>query len=83
LFYRDAAGNLVAVGVRTRPTFSVGRSATLFPAAGFASFEFSPQYDVSLDDQRFLMIRPLAASGPDRLIVVENWFEELKAKSRQ
>ncbi|MEA2764185.1 MAG: eukaryotic-like serine/threonine-protein kinase [Gemmatimonadaceae bacterium] len=83
LFYRDAAGNLVAVVVRTRPTFSVGRSATLFPAAGFASFEFSPQYDISLDDQRFLMIRPLAASGPDRLIVVENWFEELKAKSRQ
>jgi hypothetical protein len=83
LFYRDASGNLIAVGVKTRPTFSVGRSAALFPAGGFASFEFSPQYDVSSDDQRFLMIRPLAASGPDKLIVVENWFEELKPKSRQ
>jgi len=83
LFYRDASGNLVAVEVKTKPTFSVGRFAALFPAAGFASFQFSPQYDVSLDDQRFLMIRPLAASGPDKLIVVENWFEELKAKSRK
>ena len=83
LFYRDASGNLVAVEIKTKPTFSVGSSAALFPAAGFASFPLSPQYDVSLDDQRFLMIRPLAASGPDKLIVVENWFEELKAKSRK
>ncbi|MEY2457718.1 MAG: eukaryotic-like serine/threonine-protein kinase [Acidimicrobiaceae bacterium] len=83
VFYRDASGNLVAVEVKTRPTFSVGRSATLFPAAGFAAFQFGPQYDVSADDQRFLMIRPLAASGPDQLVVVENWFEELKAKSRK
>jgi dipeptidyl aminopeptidase/acylaminoacyl peptidase len=83
VFYRDASGNLVAVEVKTRPTFSVGRSATLFPAAGFAAFQFGPQYDVSANDQRFLMIRPLAASGPDQLIVVENWFEELKAKSRK
>lgn len=28
-------------------------------------------------------IRPLATSTPDKLIVVENWFEELKAKSRK
>jgi serine/threonine-protein kinase len=83
VFYRDASENLVAVEVKTRPTFSVGRSATLFPAAGFAAFQFGPQYDVSVDDQRFLMIRPLPASGPDQLIVVENWFEELKAKSRR
>jgi serine/threonine protein kinase len=83
LFYRDASGNFVAVEVKTRPTFSVGHSSALFPAAGFASFQFGPQYDVSPDDQRFLMIRPLPASGPDELIVVENWFEELKAKSRK
>ena len=83
LFYRDASGNLVAVEVKTTPTFSAGRSTTLFPATGFASFPFRPQYDVSGDDQHFLMIRPLPASGPDELIVVENWFEELKAKSRK
>ena len=33
--------------------------------------------------RRFLMIRPLAASAPDKLIVVDNWFEELRAKSRK
>jgi hypothetical protein len=29
------------------------------------------------------MIRPLPASGPDQLIVVDNWFEELRDKSRK
>jgi Tol biopolymer transport system component len=79
LFYRDASGNLVAVKVNTKPTFSVGRDTVLFPAAGFTSgFRFTPQYAVAPDDRRFLFVRPLETSTPDKLIVVENWFEELK-----
>jgi len=78
LFYRDASGNLVAVGVNADRIFSVGRSTVLFPAAGYASLRFTPQYAVSRDDRRFLMIRPLETKSPDNIIVVENWFEELK-----
>ena len=78
LFYRDASGNLVAVGVNAKLTFSVGRSTTLFPAAGYESSRFTPQYAVAPDDKRFLMIRPLETKSPDNIIVVENWFEELK-----
>ena len=80
LFYRAGSGDLVAVEIHTQPRFSLGRSAALFPAAGFASLRFSPQYAVAPDDRRFLMIR---AGTPDQLIVVENWFEELTAKSRK
>jgi hypothetical protein len=65
--------------VKTNPTFSLGRSTALFPAGVFASEQVGLQYAVAPDDQRFLMIRPL----PDKLIVVENWFEELKAKSQK
>ena len=83
LFYRDGSRNLVAVAIRTTPTFSLGGSTALFSAAGFASDEFGAEYAVAPDDQRFLMIRSRAASGSDELIVVENWFEELKAKSRK
>ena len=83
LFYRDASGDLVAVEVHTNPTFSLGRSVALFPAAGFSSLRFIPQYAVALDDRRFLMIRPLQTGAPDKLIVVENWFEELRTKSRK
>jgi serine/threonine-protein kinase len=80
LFYRDASGNLVAVAINTTPRFSLGRSAALFPAAGFTSLRYTPQYAVAPDDRRFLMIR---TSTPDKLIVVENWFEELRTKSRK
>ena len=83
LFYRDGSGNVVAVAVGTTPTFSLGGSTALFPAAGFAYDELGLVYGVARDDRRFLMIRPLAASGSDALIVVENWFQELKAKSRR
>src|SRR5205809_4509849 len=82
LFYRDGSGNLVAVAVNTTSRFSLGRSTALFSAAGFTSFRFTPKYAVAPDDQRFLMIRPLETST-DKLIVVENWFEELRAKSRK
>ncbi len=37
-------------------------------------------YDVTPDDQRFVMIRNLGAEEATELIVVENYFEELKAK---
>jgi DNA-binding SARP family transcriptional activator/Tol biopolymer transport system component len=80
LFYRDGSGYLVAVEVKTTPAFSLGRSTRLFPAAEFASLEVSPQYAVSSDDRRFLMIRPLATGMPDKLFLVENWFEELKER---
>lgn len=83
LFYRDASGNLVAVEVNTDPTFSVGRATALFPAAGYTSRGFTQQYAVAPDDRRFLMIRPLESGSPDNIVVVENWFEELKAKSRK
>src|SRR6184192_2692801 len=80
LFYRAASGDLVAVAINTNPRFSLGRSAALFPAAGFTSLRFGPQYAVAPDDRRFLMIR---AGTPDKLIVVENWFEELRTTSRK
>jgi hypothetical protein len=82
LFYRDASGNLVAVAVHTSPTFSPGRATVLFPAARFTSLRFNPQYAVAPDDRRFLMIRPLAPGTRDKLIVVENWFEELKTSRK-
>ena len=83
LFYRDGDANLVAVAVRTTPTFSAGDTRVLFPAAGFRAGGLGAQNAVAPDDRRFLMIRRSVATTADKLIVVENWFEELKAKSRK
>ena len=76
LFYRDGAGNLVAVEIRTKPMFSLGRAVPLFSTAGFVA----GRYSVSPDGNRFLMIR-WAPEPPAKLIVVDNWFDELTAHS--
>ncbi|WP_373059833.1 TolB family protein [Gemmatimonas sp.] len=80
LFYRDGAGHMVAAEVKTTPTFALHRSTVLFSATGFAADFFHRQYAVASDDRRFLMIRAVGGGAPDKLVVVENWFEELKAR---
>jgi len=42
----------------------------------------TPNYDVSPDGQRFLMLKPTeqAQAAPTQINVVLNWFEELKQK---
>ena len=39
-------------------------------------------YDVTPDGQRFLMIKPVQRppSPVSQMVMVQNWFEELKAK---
>ncbi len=84
LFYVNGLGELVAAQVITKPTFSRGEQLPLFSVADFIlSFNYTP-FDISIDDQRFLMVRP-AGTGDEgvtagTMIVVENWLEELKAK---
>ena len=81
LFYRNGQNDLVAVEVETELTFSPGRSSVLFSAAEFWSNSNShPMYDVTLDDERFVMIRTVGGDVNGRLTVVLNFFEELKAR---
>ena len=85
LFFVDATGTLTAVQVNTTRGFSVGRATPLFQTQPFwldDSGPGVPQYSVSPDDRRFIMLRPMN-SGPDKVVVVDNWFEELEANSRK
>ena len=83
LFYRNGAGYLVSVQVSASPAFTIGRTTRLFDAGGFSAFAQHQQYAVAPDDKRFLMLRPRGQSVADKLIVVENWLEELKRQPRQ
>ena len=61
----------------TRVEWPAGTPAKVFDAGGYTR-GYARDYDVSPDGQRFLMIK----DGPERdqLIVVERWFEELRAR---
>ena len=72
-------GEMVAVPVETEPTFAPGQSEVLFPATEFRSSVNHPMYDVTPDDERFIMIRQTGdVSTAAKLIIVQNFFEELK-----
>ncbi len=80
LFYHGGRGSMVAVEVETGATFSLGTSRVLFTNPDYALGGLHPSYDVAPGDNRFLMIRVLPREEDRRMILVLNFFEELKAK---
>jgi len=82
LFYRSE-NKMMSVEIATKPSFSAGTPKKLFEGAyQLLSGISTPNYDVSPDGQRFLMLKPVEQSqaGPTQINVVLNWFEELKQK---
>ncbi|MCH7600976.1 MAG: hypothetical protein IH973_14575, partial [Myxococcales bacterium] len=80
IFYRS--GNAVLrVPVGSEDTFTPGAPEVVFEGA-WVNPARGRQYDVSSDGQRFLMIRwdvgDDDAPTPNELVVVQNWFEELR-----
>ncbi len=83
IFFRAESGEMTVVTVATAPSFSAGAPRALFPAKPYARSLSYRAYDLSPDDKRFIMLRPVTdsvAPPNSTLVVVDNWFEELKAK---
>ena len=85
VFYRSPAGDrMFAVSAATAPALKVGPPLLLFEAPYYISPTNSPrpQYDVTPDGQRFLLISsgrgPDAGAARPKIVVVANWLEELK-----
>jgi serine/threonine protein kinase/Tol biopolymer transport system component len=82
IFYRSG-DKMMSVSVTTQPSFSASKLRILFvfDHRQTAPFAGTPDYDVSLDDQRFLMLKPSEpAQAATQINVVLNWSEELKQK---
>ena len=80
LFF-ESAGGLMRVALRAGAAFAVDTPTRLIdgpPSYGTRG----RMYDVSPDGKRFLMIKAVAgedgAPPPARLVLVQNWFEDLK-----
>jgi serine/threonine-protein kinase len=78
IFYRNG-DRLMAVSVSTAPGFRAERPRLLFESA-FVNVPGS-SYAVSPDGARFLLIEGAPQEVRDRIHLVLNWFEELKAKT--
>jgi Tol biopolymer transport system component len=79
LFYRRS-GQVWVVDVLTGSGFSAGKPRLLFEQSGYLSNQPIREWDISADGRRFLMVK-LEERKPQpvtELILVQNWFEELK-----
>ncbi|MCU1262889.1 MAG: hypothetical protein JWO80_5774 [Bryobacterales bacterium] len=80
LFYR-AGNRMMSVSVTLQPAFSVGKPVVLFQGPWLPTPLSLPNYDVSPDGQRFLMLKAADEDqGARQIVVVQNWFEELKQR---
>jgi hypothetical protein len=85
-FYVDGDHQLVSVTYDASSGFRVANRQVLFQIG--SSFEsnlyrwIGGLYDVTPDDQRFLMVRrhERTDESKPRLILVQNWFEELERR---
>ncbi len=80
IFYRNGP-KMYAVAVQTTPGFSFGKPTLLFEASYTYASSPSGNYDVTLDGQRFLMIKAEEGQAAvTQVNVILNWFEELKRR---
>jgi Tol biopolymer transport system component len=80
LFYVNGAEGLVAVQVTGDPTFVAGQQEVLFSGAPYMLSPGQSSYDVSPDDQRFVMLSVGSGDSSDEIVWIENWIEELKER---
>ena len=78
LFYRNGANELVAVEISAGSSFGWDQQDILFSMAAYLPSNGHPMYDVSPDDQRFVMLR-MGGESTDVTLVV-NFFEELRER---
>jgi serine/threonine-protein kinase len=80
VFYRNDAGDMVAVAVRTTPTFALGGQEVLFDGLTYGQLSpYHASYAVGESDRRFLMVKDLGGAEEESVLVL-GWHRELVAK---
>lgn len=81
LFYIDATQHLVAVQVRTVPSFAAAGGTALCDVSGFIVQGFHQSYDITPDDKSFMFVSPkVTGAGPLQIVWVDHWFTDLAAR---
>jgi Tol biopolymer transport system component/predicted Ser/Thr protein kinase len=88
LFYRtgEQREKMMVVDIQTQPSFSTDKPRQLFEgpyANSAAAGSMAADYSIAADGQRFLMLKPREQQQQTTLtqiVVVQNWFEELKQR---
>ncbi|MGH9421798.1 MAG: TolB family protein, partial [Thermoanaerobaculia bacterium] len=81
LFYRNG-NRMMAVTVAAQPAFTPGPPREIFHGSFLPiTSNIGANYDITPDDRQFLMVQPAEHPPTTSLVVVLNWFSELKRLS--
>ncbi|MFC1791114.1 TolB family protein [Gemmatimonadota bacterium] len=82
LFYRDSGSRtLTAASYTADSAFTVERRDQLFDVSGYYMWSLQYHYyDVTQDDQRFVFMRTVSRRDVPSVVVVNNFFEELRER---
>jgi serine/threonine-protein kinase len=75
LFYRNAR-DIIVVKIQTNPDFQASKPTLLFTGQELGGARDYRSWDIMPDGQGFVAVE--SAPEPTELVVVLNWFEELK-----
>jgi len=79
LFYKSPDSQVMVATVTAGPSFEVRDRKALFSSADYDNDLEHPRFNLSPDDQRLLTSRKATSTLVD-LVLVLNWFEELKRR---
>jgi eukaryotic-like serine/threonine-protein kinase len=79
LIFIDGKGTLTSVPLQAGSTFNRGPSAPLFEAGQYF-VDTARDYDLTNDGARFLFVKNVTELPRPAVVVVANWFDEVRAK---
>ncbi|MEP6905711.1 MAG: hypothetical protein ABI875_06475, partial [Gemmatimonadales bacterium] len=82
LFFRTPSGDMMAVPIAAGNAFEAGSAAKLFMDPHLLADDRHHAYDISLNDQQFIMIRNLQKNA-QTLAMVVNWGAEIDRLTRK
>jgi Tol biopolymer transport system component len=84
LYFLDLNSRVVAAAVAVTPTFHITGLTSLFNAAPFDYIGYHQAFEVTRDGHfAFLDLQGGRGTGATRLVEIDNWFTDLKARTRR
>ena len=81
LYYREGNTRMMVSDIKTTPSFTAAKPRLLFDGAYEGPLSSRPNFDITPDGKRFLMLQAVDhGQSSAQIKIVSNWFDEVKRR---